>query len=208
MSNKINGYLVVRKSLENFDSRETGPHLNHAPRIGELVYMGVDRMPWADVSDAFYSKRLPEALSKHFRVLQENKDDLSGLNLTCDIDVGLEMLRYANRVEQKNEIIAVRSRQLSEIQGSLQTNAEIEWLGYDVFVFGGWSLLKDGVFLKPLIFRGWERRLNDYGLLPNENLLSGYLCDYESAVKKDEVEEIPHKESVIEAIEVGRIVHQ
>src|SRR6202012_604983 len=91
----------------------------------------------------------------------------------------VKMLEYANRDNDRHELTALNSAAMDHFKGSFDfDDASIEWLGYDIWFLGGWSLILNGVFFKPDLFAKWIDCLNDNGLFENKDYLDAFLEDY------------------------------
>jgi hypothetical protein len=117
----------------------------------------------------------------------------------------MQLLEYSNRVNARNEIIALRSPKVAEIKGSINLEyGTVVWGGYDVISIGNWSLLEQGVFSHPDLFEPWVK-LVPSGLLNDLEAVEQYRRVYEEKMARQLVEELPQSEYGIEGIEVGRI---
>jgi hypothetical protein len=206
--NEITGLLVVRLPAHNFDREGRGAFLAVAPKIGNIFYGGIDRMPWFDLDEDYYAKTLPGDLLEIRKSLSEGSRDFTGIELCYDLQMASKVLEWSNREVTRNEVIAVRSQKLVELKKkSLALDSEeIDWLGFDFVSLGHWSLLAGGMFTSPSYFLRWQAYLNEHGLMSNENILREFASDYSAAAKKNGVEPIPEEVYGLEAIEIGRIV--
>ena len=213
-TNWVNGFMVVRKPTLNRDAAARGAFSDHTPCREALCYAGIDRMPWFDIDDLWYAGSLPEPWLSARKQLRSDNSDITGLELSQDLNVAISLLTYSNRANAANELIAVRSEALLPAKGIVATGPlAIAWLGYDVVALGQQSLLRDGLFAVPSAFPSWWERINDSGLLPSLALVEGYTIAYRAASSRGEVEEILSWEedplgsadSVL-AIEVGRVL--
>lgn len=202
MINYINGYLVVRKPHLN---NVIGPYTRNAPEIGGIFYGGIDRMPWFDIAQDFYDNKLPENIKHHWITIKENNADLPNINLVQDIDIAKELLVYSNQSGVQNELIAIRSKELVEIKGTISKNIGlISWVGFDIVALPEWSLLQEGIFrsLKP--FLAWKKHVNSEGLFDNLSFTKDYIEAYYQASLDNLVEEVWRLDQIA-FIEVGKI---
>jgi hypothetical protein len=200
----INGFVAVRL-----------PHLNYLvqgrdviPRLNNTYYAGMDRQRWADLFDEeYYKGKVPSEVARIGKSLNKEANDFSGLILCRELDTALRLLSYCNRQGNNNELIAVRSPSLDETRGTIKTNHSVEWLGYDFFAWGEWSLISEGLFMHPAHYATWTTRTNEFGLFDDSSWLIEYTSDYEKFVDQDLSEPIAPKESGLEriAIRVGRV---
>ncbi|UTD28360.1 hypothetical protein [Bradyrhizobium sp. WD16] len=162
MSKMLNlcGFVVVRKP--EFAANELiRPNL----RLGNLLYQGVDRLRWEDLEVAHYNRTLPTAMIPIFEELERENNDLSGLKLLKDLSKAQRTLSLASAV---SEIIGIWSVELEQIKGSQDHPLNWNFLGFDCFGLGEWSLLLEGVFAHPNLFPGLMGNLNENGLLRSE----------------------------------------
>lgn len=189
----VSGFLVVRLPALNRDPAGRYPAFPaHAPCLGHLCYGGVDRMPWFEIDEEFYSGTLPEAIKRLRARVREGNPDFSGISVCKDLLVARTLLEYSNRHGQSNELVAIRSARLAEIKGTiLFDKSHAMWLGYDVVSLGHWSLLSGGLFMSPTAFPGWESRVNGAGLFSSPTLSDEYARAYEIATARGAVEDPP-----------------
>jgi hypothetical protein len=208
----LTGFIVVRLPDRCVTDASRTAYQPISTRYGALRYGGVDRMRWYDVSDGFYTKRLPAALADTFRTISD-ADHIVGFRCCRDGAEARALLTYANRRDRANELIAVRSPTLALLFGTTASNVEIEWIGYDILSLGWWSLLHDGLFLRPALFTVWEQYLNPHGLA-TDSITADYAAAYCAAAAGGGVEPLPTDPifdptstdvGTIFAVEVGRV---
>jgi hypothetical protein len=200
----INGLTVVRR-----------PHLNYLvpqrdiiPCVNDVYYAGVDRQRWADVFDEdFYARKSPTQVIRFASSLRARNNDFTGIDLCQDEGTAIEMLDYANRTSNNNELIAVRSSSLTASKGTLESGLPVEWMGFDFVALGDWSLIAAGMFTCPQRYSTWLARANRFGLFDDSSLLAEYVSAYEQAVEAGQSEPIAPSTAGFEkvAIEVGRV---
>lgn len=202
MNDQINGYIVVRlPHLNNM----IGPYSVNVPKLDDICYGGVERMPWFDIAEDFYSKKLPENIKHHWLSLRENNVDLPSISLVQDINIALELLAYSNRSEMRNELIAIRSKELIEYKGTIPTDLHsISWMGYDLVALPEWSLLHAGIFHSPRSFLPWKKQVNSEGLFNTLAFVDDYVKAYHQASLDNLVEEVWRLDEIAH-IEVGRV---
>ena len=207
----MSGIQLVRLPHLNADPYQRGAYAVRAPRLGGILYGGLDRMPWFDVDEEYYAGTLPAGLATARTKLKKNNSDFTGIELCQDLTQALELLRYANRSTRKNELIAVRSERLARIKGAVDLRSpSAKWIGYDVVGLGEWSLIREGLFAVPSAFAGWETELNEDGLFPLPAKAAAYARAYLGASRAGLVEELAaigtgEGELGIDTIEVARI---
>jgi len=206
---QVSGLLVVRWIGADKDSDGHSYYPKEAACLGSLCYGGIDRMPWFELDEAFYRGTLPGDISRLRASLTEANEDLTGIRLCQDLRTALALLEYSNRSETKNELIALRSDKLARVKGAMKLdNSLCTWLGYDVVSLGNWSLLRDGLFRSPASFPGWEKMINESGLLIDPELSESIIELYEAASRAGQVEELPGSLYGIDVIEVGKVMKQ
>jgi hypothetical protein len=200
----INGFLVVRLPSEN----EVMPSAQVLPGVNGIFYAGVDRCAWDDLYDeAYYMGKAPPEVASIAKGMQDDCVDFSGIGLARDFNVARGLLEYSNRTAARNEIIAIRSKQLDEAKGNFDTGVPIEWLGIDVVGEGEWSLIAGGLFAAAEHFQPWIERINKSGLFDTPRAASEYERAYQTAVASGQAEELasPSAGLRILQIQVGRV---
>lgn len=195
MSSLATGFLVVRKPDQM--SEELTYRGDHEP-----LYRGLDRMPWWDLAGGFYTGTLYEPLRTRWRHLENVNTDRTGLVICPDFTLAEELLVASNTPDPRNELVAVDSERLRQIKGTISLPARAAFLGFDVFVLGYWSLLKDGFHKVPSLFPQWQGMLNEFGLLHTSTSASAYNADYIRATTTGMVEDIPVVAYEIEVVAV------
>jgi len=206
--NSHSGYLAVRIPEFNYDEEGRGVYLKKPPKLGSVYYGGVFRMPWFDVEEDFFLGVLPKELVDLWKRLKKENNDFSGLHLCQNYSNATKMLAYSNRESVRNELIAVRSKVLSEIKNETtfsEVEVNIDWLGYDIVAIGHWSLLEGGLFAAPSYFSHWTNRLNSHGLFSEDSFLEEYSNDYQRAALRNGVEALPSTVYGIDSIQIGKV---
>jgi len=220
---KIAGFIVVRKPTENKDARGRGAYLSNVPHIDRIYYGGIDRMPWTEIGEVFYSGeklKLPNFIRQFYTNLIDDNADSTGIEVSKNIDEASAALTYCNETFRDNddpfanELICIRSDKLAQIKGSFDFDASrVKWLGYDIISIGHWSLLCDGLFVHPTYFANWLPYLNKKGLFSTKGIMDGFYKTYQEAVKAKQSEELVNSPYgtetdpyAIEAIEIGRVI--
>jgi len=130
------------------------------PRIGDVLYGGIDRMRWNEVNLAFHAGSLPRDLREARGRLLRDQDIWLCRNLT----EARRLLDFSNASGAENELIAVDSDLLAGRGTAEVGDAEVRWLGADVFQHGFGSQILGGVFRRPDVFREFVPLLNEQGL--------------------------------------------
>lgn len=99
MVEKINGFLIVRKSLE-----KTEPY-GKIFRIGDKVYRGMERLHLEDVLDDYFAKKLPSDIYRIVEMEREASNDMLFMYYIRDYNDALKLLEYVNKKNDLNELI-------------------------------------------------------------------------------------------------------
>ena len=81
---------------------------------------------------------------------------------------------------------------------------KIEWLGFDIFVFGGGSLILNGLFFKPAYFYKWIDEVNANGLFTKKDNTQEYIDNYTECAKDNIVESYDLTDISFDVIRVGK----
>jgi hypothetical protein len=202
----IHGYVVVRKPEQSFDEQQRGAFRGGPPCKGKLCYRGIDRMPWFDIDEALYASNLPARLRDLRQRIDDANSDFTGVELSPSKEDALELLRFSNRADERCELIAISSDELAYEKNLIgQPASGAMWLGYDVVLRGGWSLIGDWIFRGPASSAESAERLNGAGLLDSPFDLPSFVSAYEAAVERGEAEEIPGPEWTPMTLGIGDV---
>jgi hypothetical protein len=206
MDVNICGFLVARLPKCNYDEQGRGAFPAIAPHLDDVYYGGMFRMPWFEIEEDYYAKTLNSRVAEMWQLLKTTNQDFSGFEMCRDIETAKCLLEYSNQKVPRNELIAVRSKALSNIKGEFNfDDARIDWFGFDIVSLGHWSLLRDGLFMAPSYFAKWTSYLNKNGVFEDSSVAQEYANDYNLAAEKRGVEELPPSVYGIDAIEIGRV---
>ncbi|MCG7945889.1 MAG: hypothetical protein N0C84_06030 [Candidatus Thiodiazotropha taylori] len=173
----ILGYLVLRKPEYNFDELGRGAYLPYAPKIDTIYYGGIDRMEWFDIDEKYYNDTLPNDILK----LRDKVIDASrqyNFNVCTCLDDAKKMLAFSNKDQDRNDLIAISL--YNKIENTIDAEFEGELLGCDLYCDGFGSLIREGIFNKPELFREYATNLNKNGLFDiNKNIIQKYTEMYE-----------------------------
>lgn len=123
-----------------------------------------------------------------------------------DYGDALKVLELINGRNNRNELVAISSDEITKAKGSMEFDAaEIERLGYDIVRIGGGSMLLNGLFSKPDRFARWIEVINEYGLFPTKERIAEYIDDYIECAKDNSIEPVLSTDLGFDAIKVGRI---
>ncbi len=203
MSDIISGYIIVRKSQYE-EAFPGGPALE--PFNG-VHYNGVDRSIWADIEAFFMKEQTPQdmRLSKNYQAIKGSGYDASFFKIEKSINTVRALAQINAEIYQTNEILAVSSRYLNQIKHEKKAEGPITWLGYDIILLGGWSLVRHGIFenrLDSLIEK--SSSLNPFGLFDNTDFLDHFLSEYHHLATIDKVDPLP-PELILDYVRVGTI---
>jgi len=201
MKEKIIGFLILRKpkSMANVEP------FNKIFKIGGKYYSGIDRSHLNDLKVEFYKKNLPVEISGIVkRIFEESNYLFFPREFIRDFNVALKLFTYVNK--NLNELTVISSTRIMEKIGFTKIDSNlITWLGYDLTILQGGSLVFMGIFFKPHLFEKWIDRINDNGLLDSLEDCADYFIDYLKAAKNGDVEDYLVTEENSEPIRVGRI---
>jgi hypothetical protein len=200
------GFMIVRKPANNYDPIGKGIWPRRAPRIGNIYYGGVWRMPWCDIDFDLYDGKLPGEVRDLYSA---NVSDLQGSGFAlCRVpEIASKLLEYCNRDRQQGELIAVYSPRLASMKGTIRiASVPLEHQGWEPFQIGGGSLLADGIFALPYQFPAWPQKLNNNGLLMSVEESFQYISEYQHLIKAGLLEEIfPTELCPIEPVEIWSV---
>lgn len=207
MITSICGFIVLRKPIHNYDAQGRGAFLSSSPCIGDICYGGVDRMPWFDLYEDFYLGTLPADFFDLKCKIENTNSDFSEIMTLANIEEAERILKYSNRVEDRNEIGIVSSKGLSKAKGVINVDCNILWMGVDIYCPGYGSQIREGLFRKPDLFPSFAKKLNHYGLFDeNARLLNSYIQAYMEISKLHNLENIDNLSGTIDVISVGRLI--
>jgi hypothetical protein len=203
---KVTGLLVVRLPRLNFDADGRGAFPAHPPCHDGVCYAGIDRMAWFDVDESSIRGVLPPELALFREQIKATNADPSGVQVCQDLDAARALLSFSNRSQRRNEIIVARSPELSELKGTFElAETSVSWLGYDVALVGGWSLVRDWLFDGTGAESEIAALLNEFGLVPASWAVDEVISGYVAAMESGEAEEIPDSTYDFASIEIGRV---
>ncbi|MCF3107860.1 hypothetical protein LL912_03625 [Niabella sp. CC-SYL272] len=188
-SNIIAGFIVLRKP----QYVEVYPGGQNLPSFNGMCYNGIDRFMWGDIESYFINKRLPQTtpLNKHYDALRNSGYDGSHFMVVEDYDVARSFNEASSEILGKNEIVAVSSPYLNSIKKGKKSEVPIKWMGYDIVLLGGWSLVRHGVFenkLERLIKKGTD--INSFGLFNTTDYLDDFVNEYNHLAALDKVDPV------------------
>lgn len=197
----ISGYIIVRKpQYENVYI--DGPSLQP---LTEIYYNGLQRSQWFDIGTKFYDGTLTGSLLEKYKVLTSSNDTLF-IDLTQNIEDAKAFLACEDEILKTTEIIAISSPSINEIRGTLSVpTGQINWLGYDFFLFGGLSLIRHAIFENRQLSLLTHISLNKYGLAPDTSQFEDFIEAYEKLSESNLVEPLTNL-SYVEPIRIGRLI--
>ncbi len=178
-------------------------------RLGDVFYGGVFRGPWHDVDYYYYRRELPGPLMDMAERMENDNRAYLGLEVCRDLHAALAMLSFTRSLGVESDLIAVRSPQLLQTKGRVAIgDGLVEWGGVDIITPGYGSLLKEGLFAKPELFRGWESALRPTGLLGESVSVDAYVEAYRPGVGAGELEDFlePLPGYHIDSVQVGTVL--
>ncbi|MDJ1470406.1 hypothetical protein [Xanthocytophaga flava] len=202
----IAGYLMVRKPTHDYDPNYvTSLPLNP---VRGIHYHGMQRMEWYDVDTYFLEKRLPEKfMAKYEEIIQSEYFNLFVDLATTKEDVFLFM-NLDEEIPIKNEVIVLSSPTLNAIYSEVLVSEDlVEWLGYDIWTLGGWSLIRHAIFENRQLCLLENNPINEFGLFDTSESMVQFVQEYNALGSSDKVDPLIDGMPV-EAIRVGRLTIQ
>ncbi|MBP6298391.1 MAG: hypothetical protein KA401_03510 [Anaerolineae bacterium] len=198
------GYMVVRKPQFTADSPRSRGVVSH-PELGNVHYCGVDRMPWHEIAQEFYSGLLPEHLRNAFESILDSQNDFGGLALCRSESESLAFLEYSNHKERQSELIGLHSNQFPFVAETTVTRGIS--LGFDYLCLSEWSILRAGLFEAPNAFTEWVGKINVHGLFGSTDAISKYSARYVEVSIAGLVEPLSENPLGFAAVEIFSIVN-
>jgi len=195
---KINGFLILKKTLA-----QTEPYTGIFC-LGDKEYRGLERSSFEDVNVGDL-QQLPSAIKPIIEMTANESNDTLFLPLIKDYEDALKILAFANRDGNFSELAVIYSDVISTAKGTIDFDGEkIEWLGFDIFVFGGGSLILNGLFFKPAYFYKWIDEVNANGLFTKKDNTQEYIDNYTECAKDNIVESYDLTDISFDVIRVGK----
>lgn len=101
------GYVVVRLPAFVGSSFGDTPHTITGEQRSAISYYGIDRDPWWDLSELFYSGNLEERLQRVYRQIVASKLHSFSPGVCIDVEQAMEVLAGSNQASNRNELILV-----------------------------------------------------------------------------------------------------
>ncbi len=205
---EICGFIILRKPDYNFDERGRGTFSSNVPKIGNMFYSGVDRMPWFDLNEYYYNSSLPSHLIKIRQELCNNNQDFNDFDLILDLQKAIQALEFSNKNGSINELAVFYSERMETSFGVIKLNIDISWLGIDPYIHGYGSLIREGIFKYPNEFSSYLEMLNSNGLFDldsKRNDVIEYIKTYNNLSKNINLEPIDEFTNDIDLITIGRV---
>ncbi|MBC9914021.1 hypothetical protein [Chitinophaga varians] len=192
----ITGYVIARKPM--YDGSDVMIGRNSLLRIEDKYYHGIDRLSWVDAE-------IPENLLSIYADPKASEQDLTGIKVLKKYDEAIALLSLNDEVALKNEVLVIASDKLNQIKGpGMVTQQTIRWLGYDVVLLGGWSLIRHAIFENRQMSLLEMVDLNSFGLLDNVEEVAGFLKEYDRLADLDKVDPLLKNSSYgVDCIRVG-----
>ncbi|WP_314004464.1 hypothetical protein [Xanthocytophaga flava] len=204
----IAGYMMVRKPFYNFmSSYRTNTEFVLEP-VDSIYYQGFQRMEWYDVDTYFLEKRLPEKfMAKYEEIIKSEYFNLFVDLARTEEDVFLFM-NLDEEIPVKNEVIVLSSPTLNAIYSGVFVSEDlVEWLGYDIWTLGGWSLIRHAIFENRQLCLLENNPVNEFGLFDTSESMAQFVQEYNALGSSDKVDPLIDGMPV-EAIRVGRLTIQ
>ncbi|MCU7850129.1 MAG: hypothetical protein KZQ89_19495 [Candidatus Thiodiazotropha sp. (ex Lucinoma kastoroae)] len=186
MKANIHAYLVVRRPEFNYDELGRGAYLPYPPNIDGLHYGGIDRMGWFDLDEDYYNGSLPNEFIE-LRKMALTPSKTIGVDVSANMYDAVKLLAYSNTSNDRNELIALFS--YSDQESAFEAEFDGELTGCDLYCNGYGSLIREGIFTKPEVFKESNCILNKFGLLDFDNeLINNYIKEFERLAIKENLE--------------------
>ncbi|MFJ2990367.1 hypothetical protein ACIPF8_21080 [Collimonas sp. NPDC087041] len=195
------GYLVVR--LPAFVSEFAGDtlHTISDSQGRDISYFGLDRNPWRDFDDLFYSEQLAEKYKSIRQKIIGSKLNSFSPGVCYEIQEAKEILELSNKALIRNELIMITAE--SDISKSGEQD---NVLGFDCYVDGYGSLLRLGLFQRGDIFNDFLPYLNTNGMFNSSEQISKYVEAYLQRYAEGGLEPIDAAQSDIDMYLVSRVI--
>ena len=181
---KLSGFMVV------------GPAL--------CAYRGIDREPWNALHQEYYAGHLRSDLANVRKDIYENGLDFSNIEVTQNLMVAQKVMNWMQSAGYEGEIVALYSATLEARKGRFFSDVE-KVLGFDIYSFGDWSLIKAGV-VDSEVMGHWRSRLNQNLLFDCEHDTIEFVEEYLSHIEMGALEQLTGgSDFPIEAILVGTV---
>lgn len=207
MTEPVSGFVVLRRPEENYDE---GGHLQFSsspPRIGEVYYTGIVRMPWFDVANAAERGSLSAQAREVWQEIERLHGGDRDLIVTDDLEKAKVLVDCLGAVRHRVEVCAVDTRRLPRLDRALAMTKSVQWLGVDLFCGGYGSMLLEGVFRDPALFPRSMPKINRYGLFElNDPSIDDYIEEYVRCERERGLEEFEGVLEHVDRICLARIV--
>lgn len=193
----ITGFIIVRNFL--FEENYSGSILNP---IDHIYYQGLNRSMWMDIEDYFSANSL-----SHIEVQKKYNlnDNGNFIKVIRELQFADLLINLNNEIRKKNEIIVISSPYLNKIEKETKIEKPITWLGYDIVLLGGWSLLRHGIFENKM-FSLMEKSttINKFGLFNNLDYTDKFIQEYNHLSSFDLVDPLID-ELPLDFVRIGKI---
>ncbi|MBZ4417975.1 hypothetical protein [Myxococcus sp. RHSTA-1-4] len=147
-------------------------------------------MPWFDLDELYYDSNPAESVvALRNRLTQRNRDAL-GVELLGELSDITNCLQLIGGMAAANEVIAIHSNELAKVKGWVPVANPGDWMGLDVVLYGGGSLLREGIFGSDFFDPKWGHRLNCNGLFSSRAECEEYLGEYRRGVEQGRLESV------------------
>lgn len=190
-------YVVLRKCALNFDARARGAFLSSPPCLNNKYYAGIDRMPWFDLDEKYYSGALSKEVREELEKIHRNISNY-GLPVSNELNLATMLLELSNQDSDANELVFLckRGEKLPSISGF-----ELSDLGVDLYVDGYGSIIRNGFFSHndSELIKVYEQHLNPSGIFNNndEGIIEQYVKAYKQSESVEPVEGAVHRISIL-----------
>ncbi len=168
--------------------RVPSQHLSNSGK--RILYRGISSYLWDQIDRRYHEKTLSEDISRQYQSLRRQNSDFTGLLCCPSLEVTRQFQAISDNVN-KDEILALFSPLIRQIKNTSVVFTEVgSFLGYDVVLLGGWSLLAEGVISNPEAFPRTREIINAHGLLSEPSHLSIVIDEYREMSRQGSCEEL------------------
>lgn len=192
-------YIIVRKP--QFDEYVPGAP---ARPLGNILYQGMNRSMWYDLDTFSIEGKLPDELKQPYAKLKDTGNYLTFVRIATSRQEAEQFFTIGGDWTDRNEVIVVQSDALDGTFGLAPLRAgSVEWLGFDLVLLGGWSLISHGIFENRRLSLLAKKSINGNGLFDDTYGLDAFIEEYMRLGALNEVD--PLTSVTLEVVRVGRL---
>lgn len=170
MKNTVSGYVVLLPPAHVGHTH--GDVLKPIINCGTSInYRGLDRDPWWNLDELFYSGNLTDDMVNLRQIIQSSGTSIYSPGVCFHLSDAKAVRSFTLGMAVEEELIYVSNSPNREVSTP-------NFLGRDSYVDGFGSLIRLGVFSDPLVFDDFLPKLNPHGLFDHLSDLSDYVAAY------------------------------